>query len=336
MRVHWIDSARGVAILLVVFYHSAQWAGAAGFLSEVWLQANDLLATMRLPLFFALSGMLAVKWMTMPWRELLRSKLAALLWLYLVWQAVTTAVYMVVPNVSTPGKSNAAELITALATPLRPQGALWFIWALALFFVLCRGLWAYVPGWVFVSASAGVSTLAFGGVITLGNVGWDGALENFVFFAAGVTYAPFMRWLAKRLRIAGALLAVAVWAAFILLVPVWALPGLNLVSRGLGLAAGIGLGVILARASLAQWAGRNTLYLYLPHYTTLTVLAYVASTLPLPDAAHSWLPLALFAGTLAVCLGLWALALRSRTVASFFSTPDWLSRLIGRKNLAER
>jgi len=288
----------------------------------------DLLATLRLPLFFTLSGMLAVKWMTRPWRDLLISKVATLLWLYLLWQTISVVIYMVVPNVSTPGKTDFAEILTAAATPLRPQGALWFIWALAVFFIVSRALWAIAPSWLIVTVAALVSTFCFAEVIALGNVGWDGVLENYVFFAAGSLYAGAVRAVGTRMSypIAGAL--VVTWAAFVLLVPFWDAPVVNLVSRGLGLAAGIAVGVLLSRLVVLRRAGANTLYLYLPHYITLTILAFLASILTLPSSATGWLPVALFVACLAICIGIWAASRHVTFLQSAFQLPSWLQKVL--------
>lgn len=330
VRLGWIDSARGFAIVLVVSFHSAQWAASAGHGSPTWLSVVGLIVTMRMPLFFTLSGILAVKWMTRPWRELLTLKVAILLWLYLIWQAITAAVYLVVPNVSTPGKSNTAELITAIVTPLRPQGALWFIWALALFFVVCRALWNPLPRWLLIGAAALVSTLSFGGVFVLGNVGWDGAVDNFVFFAVGAVFAPWLKRAGDRLTLVTSLGAVLAWAAFLVAVPDWEAPGVNLVSRGLGLAAGIGIGYALSRLAVARAVGRNTLYLYLPHYIVLTVLAYAVASLPLPASAGAWLPVALLLTSVGVCAVLWGISRKLAFVRAAFIVPPWLVRLLRR------
>lgn len=328
MRINWVDAARGVAILLVLLYHSAQWAAAAGFESVTWIWAMDLLATLRLPLFFTLSGMLAVKWMTRPWRELLTSKVATLLWLYLLWQTISVVIYMVVPNVSTPGKTNLAEIITAAATPLRPQGALWFIWALAIFFIASRALWAIVPSWLIVTVAAFGSTFCFAGTISLGNVGWDGAAENYVFFAAGSAYAAGVRAAGTRMSYPIAGVFIVAWALFVLLVPFWDYPFVNLISRALGLAAGIGAGVLLSRLAVLRRAGSNTLRLYLPHYIALTILAFFASVLPLPSSAAGWLPAVLFVACLAICMAIWAASRHAQFLRSAFELPGWLHRIV--------
>ncbi|WP_206491993.1 acyltransferase family protein [Rhodococcus sp. KRD162] len=323
MRVRWIDSSRGLAILLVVLYHSGQWASAAGYESAVWSEVNDILATIRLPLFFGISGLLAVKWVGRGWRELASSKIATLAWLYLVWQALTAVLYMVIPNVATPGKSNLSEIFTALATPVRPQGALWFLWALALFFVLTKATQA-IPRWVVLPSAAALSTVAISDVIDFGNVGWQGAAANFLFFVFGCSYSSLITKFANRLQSLYAVGFILLWLGFMLLAPsaVDAL-GLNMVARGLGMAAGIAFGYLLASVTTLRWVGTHTLDYYLPHYLILIALAHLASVAPLPQESSVWLPGAFFVVTLGVCTVLHILARRFELLQAAYILPKW-------------
>jgi fucose 4-O-acetylase-like acetyltransferase len=294
--------------MLVVLHHSIQWSDGAGHGSPIWLSVTEALSTMRLPLFFMVSGLLAARWMTAPWRSLLRVKVANLFWLFLLWQAFTFLAYLAVPNVSTPGKSHVAELLTAAATPLRPQNSLWFIWALALFFMLSRLIFGKMPGWAVIAAAALPATLSFAGVVQFGNVGWDGAANNYVFFAVGVFGVQHVKRLGEVITRTAAAGIVAAWIAFVALVPAFEAVGLNLVSRGLGLLAGIGLGILLQKSGYLMRAGRSTLTYYLPHFIFLGILAFLASVLPVPDSASWWLPLVMFAVTIRLCIDLRALA----------------------------
>lgn len=299
---NWISAARGLAILLVVLHHSIQWADSAGYGSEVWLHITWPLATMRLPLFFAVAGLLAVKWMRRTFRELMTSKVLTLAWLYVLWQFLTALSYLLVPNVSTPGKSNLSEFLTAAATPVLPQNSLWFIWALALFFILGRALYGRVPAWVVLVPAGAVSSLSMAGLIPTGNLGWDGALTNFVFFAAGVFGARLVTGFAAWLRTWTALVVVGFWVSSMFLLPTLDAVGLNLATRALGLAAGISLGVLLQSWALLRRVGDNTLTYYLPHYVILGALAFIASVWAIPQTFGAWLPAVFFAVTVLLCL----------------------------------
>jgi uncharacterized membrane protein YcfT len=243
-RIEWADAARGIAVLLVVLYHSAQWAGSAGYFSGTWAAVTFPLSTIRLPLLFTLAGIFAVPWMMRPWRRLLSSKVATLAYVYLLWQALTIISYLLVPNVSTPGKSHLRELLTALATPVWPQNSLWFIWALALFFVMTRFLHGRLSGWLIVIVASILSTFVCAGVLSVGNIGWDGAANNYVFFALGVFFRGSIERLGAALNLWRALGVVALWAIVCALLPSPEIPLANLLVRVLGLSAGVGLGAI--------------------------------------------------------------------------------------------
>ncbi|WP_461175031.1 acyltransferase [Arthrobacter sp. Z1-9] len=306
-QIPWINAARGLAIFLVMLHHAVQWADSAGYLSDVWLNITWALATIRLPLFFAIAGMLAVKWMRRPIVELLRSKVATLVWLFLLWQVFTVLSYMIVPNVSTPGKSNFRELMTAAATPVLPQNSLWFIWALALFFILGRALFERVPAWAVMVPAAAVCSLTIAGVLHTGNLGWDGALSNFIFFTAGIYGKELLRSFAAILNTWTAFAVIAGWVACMVFMPAIDGVGINIFTRALGLAAGISLGVLLQNWQRLAAVGRETLVYYLPHYIILGVLAFVTSVSGLPSSAAIWVPPVLFGVTILVCIGLrWA------------------------------
>lgn len=48
----------------------------------------EVFSTMRMPLFFAASGLFPAEWVRATWRELLAGKLALLIWVFMLWQAV--------------------------------------------------------------------------------------------------------------------------------------------------------------------------------------------------------------------------------------------------------
>lgn len=327
--IRWINSARGFAILLVILYHAAQWSSSAGFSSDAWSEVNDSLATLRLPLFFAVSGMLAVKWMDKSWRAMMGVKVVSLAWLYLVWQAITLFVYMLVPNTATPGKGNFRELLTAVATPLVPQGALWFIWALALFFMLAKISWR-LPRWLVLPGAAAISTVVSSETIQLGNVGWDGAASNLIFFLVGVSFSSQLKRFGSSLRAPVAIMFVFAWIGYISLVPDYEAVGLNLVSRGLGMVAGISIGCLISPISAISWIGVRSLNFYLPHYPILMVTAYAASVSSLSTTSAVWLPMAFFGIAVGSCFSLLLLARWSDVVNYAFALPPRIaSRLEG-------
>src|SRR5262245_4164499 len=73
-RMVWPDVAKGVCILLVVLWHTVNkhylqvdWR-IGGPVPALWGFVGDQLMTLRMPLFFTISGMFAVSAFHRPWR----------------------------------------------------------------------------------------------------------------------------------------------------------------------------------------------------------------------------------------------------------------------------
>jgi uncharacterized membrane protein YcfT len=94
-RLQWVDAGRGISILLVVLYHSTNWLIVAGVHVEGWVEVNRALATLRMPLFFAISGLFAGKWLVASWADLWTTKLRLFIWVFLLWEVIGTVFFIV-------------------------------------------------------------------------------------------------------------------------------------------------------------------------------------------------------------------------------------------------
>jgi uncharacterized membrane protein YcfT len=136
-RLDWIDIAKGVCIALVVLGHSVDWymrhltggAPIALVAFTRWLQP------LRMPLFFAVSGLLAARKVRQPLGNLW-GKTAGLYILYLIWTALY-CVKLIMPSargaIPYPGWD---QLVLAFTLPVY----LWYIWALPVFYLIAWGL----------------------------------------------------------------------------------------------------------------------------------------------------------------------------------------------------
>src|SRR5258705_13881892 len=91
-RVGWADTAKGVCILLVVLWHvimkhylKVDWRHLPVPIPGAWGILGDQLLTLRMPLFFTVSGMFAVGAYHRKWHVVARSRIAKFLYLYLLW-----------------------------------------------------------------------------------------------------------------------------------------------------------------------------------------------------------------------------------------------------------
>src|SRR5690606_34895356 len=143
-RVDWVDILKGIAILLVVLYHSAHLALPLEFATPWWRDVDETLSTFRMPAFFFASGLFARSVIRRPWGRFWSTRIALLVWIFVIWTVIRYVYFLVVPLETRPFETDVTALLLA---PIWPSGGLWFLHALAFFFVLTK-LFAWVPAWL--------------------------------------------------------------------------------------------------------------------------------------------------------------------------------------------
>lgn len=329
-REQWVDAAKAVSITLVVLFHVMSWLEVAGVSRDpLVLRVLQTTGGMRLPLFFLASGLFATRWVQKPsWRAFANGKLALLVWVYLVWQLSAFAYRYSGAVILTDEKDGALEdqLIRVLMSPVRANSELWFLWALALFFVLARLLRRW-PSWLVVLAAAAVSVfwstvvLPAGVHVRMGEAGKAGMY--FVFFMVGQRYSNPIRDLAARIRWWQAAFVVAAWILTLgVLQAGLTLPAHIFYEQLFGVTAGICLAVLLARVRVVTFLGRHTLPVYVSHMTFIHVIVLTLYFTGGPDhlslAALPWL-----LTPAAVLLGLALHRYAASTV--LFNPPAWFA-----------
>jgi uncharacterized membrane protein YcfT len=330
-RFVWVDAGRGLAIALVALYHATDWL-SVGFDTSTWHVVSAVLATLRMPLFFVLAGLFAGKWLTASWTSLWRSKLALFVWVFLVWGvigSIASVIGRLMQGVELGDFSPLAILRAWILSPIAPRFELWFIWALALFFIAAKLLRRVDPR-VQLGVAAVVAAIALSGWETP-NIGWSGVLKYFVFFIAGIYLKERILTWGRRPPgpvLVGAFLA---WAALSVAIPALGLrevPGLYFVNCVLGVLAGISLSRVLSRLPRLAAIGSNTLPVYLTHTPLIILVSFglvaIDRVVPL-DALAGALPPVVAA--LAVTLSLLIHAAVSRGPLAFlYSAPRALVR----------
>ena len=130
-RLHAIDTAKGVGIILVVFGHAWRGAFGAGILrdAELFRVIDSMIYAWHMPLFFFLSGLLFLDVLErVPTRLLVISRARQLLWPLALWTWIFFGVKLLAgQSANTPVTMADFPLI-----PLPPYEHLWFLWALLL------------------------------------------------------------------------------------------------------------------------------------------------------------------------------------------------------------
>lgn len=298
-RLAWADIAKAISIVLLVIYTTI---GDAYYI-------NDLLILARMPLFFFVSGLFA--WRIVVAADLvsfLRDRVGNLLYLYAIW---TWLLYL-----TTKG---AASLF--LGAPFYPKSNLWiftdppmtiwFLYALAIAFVVAR-LVRGLPIWLVMAASFGIYAVAV----------WTGDWRHMGFVERIVRLFPFF-WLglAARPMVGGIVEAwhrwwPAVCAVFLALAwgvldtPLSTFPPATFATTLVGI---FGLLLLARNLSDRAWSrpiaivGASTLYIYVLQRIQLYYLTQIRDSLGLVDPAWGLLEAAIIV-TVGVLFGRWAAA----------------------------
>lgn len=205
-RIPWVDTSKGICIIMVVMVHAAlgveEAAGETGWLGLVVTYARPF----RMPDFFLISGLFLALVIDLPWRRYLDTKVIHFGYFYVLWLTIQFAF-------KAPGMAMEEGLLAPVANYLfafvQPFGTLWFVYLLPIFFVVTRLLKPLpvlmVLGWAAVLEILPVRT---------GSIVVDEFCARFVWFYAGYALAPYIFRFADwaRENPGKILAAIAVWA----------------------------------------------------------------------------------------------------------------------------
>lgn len=294
-RHAWIDVAKGAAILLVVLHHSYLALTRAGIGTQRWDVLDGALGTLRMPTFFLVSGLLALRSLSAPAPAFLRSKILGSLGVFASWSIV----YVGVAAVAAPleGRSVGDGVLSWLGETVTASNGLWYLVALPVFFGLAR-LTRQVPLAVVAVPAVLLSLVSGLKVVEIGWWGPDRMLQYFVFFLVGCRLGPWIGSVVPRARrrdalLLGAMLAVA-GAALLAGGPATVLVGAGVLPF-LALPFALVTAVLLQNArgaDLVALLGRTTLPVYVLHgaLVSLTVGAVARMLGPAhpPDRVSAW------------------------------------------------
>ena len=327
-RVEWVDAARGMAIALVVVHHAAKRSVVAGS-ADWWVDLTEMLATVRMPLFFLVAGLFAARWASdrTSWPTLLRGKVLLFAWVYVVWLVLRWAWFVALPS----GKESMpfADLVTRVAWP---AGG-WFIYALAIMFVIARLVHA-LPTPLVLVATAGVSIAFLADWVGVGNQAWDGLGTYTFFFLLGIKARTHVLRLSESVPRAVLVLVPVAWAALYLLCvghDLETAPGVGFALRVAGITAGVCVALLLQHRSGLRALGRGTLPIYLTHQLlVVTVVSALGSVAAFDQHAVLTYGAPLLIGVTLLVLTYWLGRLAPRLgLGWLFATPRWLDRLAG-------
>lgn len=336
-RLSWVDTAKAFSILLVVLAHTRIELAFIGVEADWADWLVEFFGTMRMPLFFAAAGIFATKWIRGPWQALFSGKIALLLWVFLIWQPVVflykVAEMLLLPN--QPDNSLGGQVAKVILSPVRPNGELWFLWALCLFFIAAKAL-SRLPSWIQVGIPAVVSIAWFAigervvpeSILRVMGDGWTGALRYYFFFAfAAVFSRQVIRWFSTVPAIAAGGVFV-LWAATVAVISTFELevPGLRFFVSCLAVAGGFGIARLLTWAKPLAYLGKNTLPVYVAHVAIIVFCVCLIDALGLAGVATIFAGttvFVIFAVAIAAALTLHAGLERTRLGRYMYQQPPW-------------
>lgn len=283
-RIDWVDYAKGLCIILVVMMHSTLGVEKAFDIAAHSSRMGEFIAwarPFRMPDFFLISGLFLARRIAAPWPRYLDSKVVHFLYFYLLWMTIQflTKGYGIMQAQGAAGLAREYGLAF-----IEPFGTLWFIYLLAIFFVIVKLCRHVTP----------VLMLVAGALLEISNIhtGWiliDEAASRFVYFYIGYLFAPQIFNLAGTIaawRLVPILAGLALWALGNALLVFGGYSELPFISLALGLVgafAVITFAVLFARVNWAgglRYLGQNSIVIYLAFFlfmaATRAVLMRVA------------------------------------------------------------
>lgn len=310
-RLGYVDAARGIATLAMIFAGFAQLPfGAAE--KFAFTRLASVVEPFATPAFCVIAGLMLQRALRDSWPRYFMRKVAPFVWRYVMW---ATLAALAMAALQAPLNSTILGRVL-VGVVIEPPQMLVILCGLALAFFAAR----LARGWPVLIILPIAATLE----IALGGTGGPipaSFFRCFVYLYVGHVFAPEIRMLARRAaqHRAEALSALLVWTiitAFAALAPIpftdeGTLATLPFASLGFGLA---GAAAIIATASLVEgteeagvlrWIGVRALPIYLAGFVGFVALRVLAIGWPVvfaPGAGLIMLSAAVLAATLAVVL----------------------------------
>jgi fucose 4-O-acetylase-like acetyltransferase len=251
-RFEWVDYAKGIGILLVVYGHVARGLVNAGLMldSSLFQYVDSIIYSFHMPLFFFLSGLFLVSSIrSKGFNNVFNSKIDTVFYPYVIWSLFQGGIEITLSNY-TNGNVTAGEVLSLFTSP---RAQFWFLYALLLVFISS----------LIVLRMVGVKGLPIFFILSIALYLWVPNLspciqfifisESLVFFLLG---AVFQR--SRLLRYNNVFILTVVLLMSIIGQYLYHQPDFNQTSGGIFL---LGLSVIsiMAIVSLSEWLSRFNL-----------------------------------------------------------------------------
>lgn len=141
MREAWVDYAKGIGIILVVFGHANRGLYSAGIQlsGSSYLLTDSIIYSFHMPLFFFLSGLFFTQSLDKKGKtSFVISKIDTIVYPYVVWSLLQGMVEVLLSRYT----NNPSSLGDVLSLFTHPRAQFWFLYALFMVFVLATLLYS--------------------------------------------------------------------------------------------------------------------------------------------------------------------------------------------------
>ena len=133
VRYKWMDSLRGLAIVLVVHFHVvdslfAEYPNLPSFIEELTIR----IAPLRMPILVFLSGLLVSNSLSKGYIRYFSGKIKNILYPYLLW-TIILFIMVIVRDFNTEGEPSYSLIQSIITTPLYH---LWFLYYLFFYYLI--------------------------------------------------------------------------------------------------------------------------------------------------------------------------------------------------------
>ena len=263
-RTKWIDIARGLGIILVVWGHVIRANIDLGS-NPLMMEEDRWLYSFHMPLFFVLAGLFLWPNIEKGRIRFLRNRWLAIIWPYILWSLILG----IVEIAATRYVNSPMNVVDLLRIPFAPIEQFWFLYALLICQLVC--VMAFPSIWRLWLLSAA-------GIILLFTIGgdWIGirAMTYLPFVAVGVTAAHSFDALSRSSKLARFGVSASGWALLAIVLVFVPSPASSLpfkIIAGLGGSVGcIGIATLLSRwknplADALSLLGQASLVIYILH-----------------------------------------------------------------------
>ncbi len=133
-RIDWVDYAKGLGIILVVYGHVMRGliSSSVELSRSTFLISDKIIYSFHMPLFFFLSGLFVEKSLQKDFKSSLISKLQLLVYPYIIWSILQGSMNIVMASFT----NNSTSWLDLLKITYEPIGQFWFLYALFFMFII--------------------------------------------------------------------------------------------------------------------------------------------------------------------------------------------------------